>query len=390
MEASSIGIWEVDLVRGIIDWDQRCAAIFGLEGARTIPMRPAVRRARPPRRPGVRRRRRCRPRSTPAPSTRSSCATLHAAAAEWRWTVSRGRVLVDADGEPVRILGTVARRHRGAARRPSAGCPPSSAPRRSPRSPRSWPTRPGSSSWPTSRCAAPQVLGRRVRRAGGLRPRRRPAAAAHDHRLMDAVEIRDARRAARRRRRDRAGRHAAHAVRGPARRAGAARRPRRRPPPGSPRWPRCTRRARHRRASPRCRCAWRGGCSARSWPLWATAAPVRRRRRRGAGGADRADRAQRLPAAGRRPARGRGHRDDRGQPAAAAARRGRPGAVGHPGHRPSRSSSWPSWSCRSWATGAGCVVTDEQRPAARGGPRAPRPGPHRGARDATCAAWWRR
>ena len=33
--------------------------------------------------------------------------TLHAGSGEWRWTVSRGRVLVDADGEPVRILGTV-------------------------------------------------------------------------------------------------------------------------------------------------------------------------------------------------------------------------------------------------------------------------------------------
>ena len=38
LEASSVGIWEVDLRAGVIHWDQRCAAIFGREGAVTIPM----------------------------------------------------------------------------------------------------------------------------------------------------------------------------------------------------------------------------------------------------------------------------------------------------------------------------------------------------------------
>ena len=38
LEASSVGIWEVDLRRGVIDWDERCAAIFGVEGSVTIPM----------------------------------------------------------------------------------------------------------------------------------------------------------------------------------------------------------------------------------------------------------------------------------------------------------------------------------------------------------------
>ena len=37
LEASSIGIWERDLRTGVIDWDERCAAIFGLEGAAPVP-----------------------------------------------------------------------------------------------------------------------------------------------------------------------------------------------------------------------------------------------------------------------------------------------------------------------------------------------------------------
>jgi PAS domain S-box-containing protein len=106
MEASSIGIWEVDLVRGVIDWDERCAAIFGVEGARTIPMdvlfaehvhpedqepaRAAMQKAIDER----------------AQYT-VELRTQRAGTGEVRWTVSRGRVLVDSDGQPVRILGTV-------------------------------------------------------------------------------------------------------------------------------------------------------------------------------------------------------------------------------------------------------------------------------------------
>ena len=32
LEASSIGTWERDLRTGVIDWDERCAALFGLDG----------------------------------------------------------------------------------------------------------------------------------------------------------------------------------------------------------------------------------------------------------------------------------------------------------------------------------------------------------------------
>ncbi|MFL6097657.1 MAG: SpoIIE family protein phosphatase [Blastococcus sp.] len=106
MEASSIGIWEVDLVRGVIDWDQRCAAIFGLEGARTIPMDRLFTEHVHPDDQGS-----AQEAMQAAIDARAQYTvelrTLHALSGEWRWTVSRGRVLVDADGEPVRILGTV-------------------------------------------------------------------------------------------------------------------------------------------------------------------------------------------------------------------------------------------------------------------------------------------
>jgi PAS domain S-box-containing protein len=106
LEASSVGIWEVDLVRKVIDWDQRCAAIFGLEGAVTIPMD------------------RLFDEHVHPDDKESAQAAMQAAIEaraqytvelrirgagddELRWTVSRGRVLVDSAGEPVRILGTV-------------------------------------------------------------------------------------------------------------------------------------------------------------------------------------------------------------------------------------------------------------------------------------------
>jgi PAS domain S-box-containing protein len=104
LEASSVGIWEVDLRRGVIEWDQRCAAIFGREGSLTIPMDELFEQHVHP------------------DDRASSQAAMEAAIeqraqytvelrtiryGEVRWTVSRGRVLVDADGEPERILGTV-------------------------------------------------------------------------------------------------------------------------------------------------------------------------------------------------------------------------------------------------------------------------------------------
>ena len=106
MEASSIGIWEIDLARNVVDWDQRCAAIFGLEGARTIPMDQLfAEHVHPDDKESA------QEAMQAAIDARAQYTvelrTLHARSGEWRWTVSRGRVLVDADGEPVRVLGTV-------------------------------------------------------------------------------------------------------------------------------------------------------------------------------------------------------------------------------------------------------------------------------------------
>ena len=136
-----------------------------------------------------------------------------------RWMVSRGRVMGNDRGAS--RCGCSAR----SSTSPRPGTRPSSGSRRStgrPRSPRSrpsWPTPPAGGP-PGDRAARRAGAGRGVQRAGGLRPRRRPAAAAHD----PAAGRRDpgARRLPRRGRRDRARRQAAHPVRGHARPAGAA------------------------------------------------------------------------------------------------------------------------------------------------------------------------
>ncbi len=104
LEASSVGIWEMDLRAGTFDADVRCAAIFGVQGPVRMSMDDLlVRHVHPDDR---------------AAASESITAAIEARAqytvevrnlrpdGEVRWTVSRGRVLVDASGEPVRILGT--------------------------------------------------------------------------------------------------------------------------------------------------------------------------------------------------------------------------------------------------------------------------------------------
>jgi PAS domain S-box-containing protein len=105
LEASSIGIWEVDLHRGVFECDVRCAAIFGVEGpVLGMPMeRLLLDHVHPEDRA----------------MAESSIADAVAARSQYtievrnvradgqvRWVVSRGRVVVGADGEPTRILGT--------------------------------------------------------------------------------------------------------------------------------------------------------------------------------------------------------------------------------------------------------------------------------------------
>ncbi|WP_233489468.1 SpoIIE family protein phosphatase [Blastococcus sp. TF02-9] len=105
LEASSVGIWEVDLRRGEMDWDERSAAIFGHEGALRLPMDVLMT-------------------EYVHPDDRESAGRIMGEAIEARaqytielrvvrrggdvrWIVCRGRVLSDIDGSPVRILGTV-------------------------------------------------------------------------------------------------------------------------------------------------------------------------------------------------------------------------------------------------------------------------------------------
>jgi PAS domain S-box-containing protein len=104
LEASSVGIWEVDLQRGVIDWDERCAAIFGRDSAATISMDELFAQH-------------VHPEDQAAAQAAMQAAIEQRAQytvelrtfrfGEVRWTVSRGRVLVDQAGEPERILGTV-------------------------------------------------------------------------------------------------------------------------------------------------------------------------------------------------------------------------------------------------------------------------------------------
>ncbi|MGY1745290.1 SpoIIE family protein phosphatase [Blastococcus sp. SYSU D00695] len=106
LEASGIGIWERDLRTGAVSWDERCAALFGLDAAladgeldevmtsRIHPddhelVREAMARA-----------------DTLTGEFAVESRALHADGSV-RWTVSRGRLVRDPRGEPVRMIGTV-------------------------------------------------------------------------------------------------------------------------------------------------------------------------------------------------------------------------------------------------------------------------------------------
>jgi PAS domain S-box-containing protein len=105
LEASSVGIWEVDLQAGFIDWDGRSAAIFGYDGATRVPMdRLFAEHVHPDDR-------------EPAQRTMQDAVDARAQYTvelrvlrrdgDVRWIVCRGRVLGGAGGAPARILGTV-------------------------------------------------------------------------------------------------------------------------------------------------------------------------------------------------------------------------------------------------------------------------------------------
>ncbi|TKJ23411.1 SpoIIE family protein phosphatase [Blastococcus sp. CCUG 61487] len=105
LEASSVGIWEVDLRRGLMDWDERSGVIFGHEGAVRLPLDELMAGYVHP--------------EDREPSEQVMQEAIEARAqytvelrirrldGAVRWIVCRGRVLSGSDGEPERILGTV-------------------------------------------------------------------------------------------------------------------------------------------------------------------------------------------------------------------------------------------------------------------------------------------
>jgi PAS domain S-box-containing protein len=106
LEASQVGIWERDLRTGAVFWDERCAAIFGIDGAveLTDVGELLMKHIHPD------------DHGTVQDAMRVAMATNGEYAVESRvlradsavrWTVSRGRVVMNAGGEPVRVLGTV-------------------------------------------------------------------------------------------------------------------------------------------------------------------------------------------------------------------------------------------------------------------------------------------
>ncbi|WP_245159781.1 SpoIIE family protein phosphatase [Blastococcus sp. CT_GayMR19] len=106
LEASSIGTWERDLRTGSVFWDERCAAIFGVDGA--VESRPVEQIMNDHVHPDDR--------ALASEALREALEQGGQFTAETRtidpdgrvrWVVSRGRVVRDATGEPVRVLGTV-------------------------------------------------------------------------------------------------------------------------------------------------------------------------------------------------------------------------------------------------------------------------------------------
>src|SRR5688572_3029442 len=106
LEASSIGFWERDMRTGSVYWDERCAAIFGVDGAvesQSVEQL-MIDHVHPD------------DRALASEALRTALEQGGQYTAETRtigvdgtvrWVVSRGRVVRDATGEPVRILGTV-------------------------------------------------------------------------------------------------------------------------------------------------------------------------------------------------------------------------------------------------------------------------------------------
>jgi PAS domain S-box-containing protein len=106
LEASSIGIWETDLRTGTMYWDQRCAALFGLEGAQELESLDVVLRdhMHPEDHDLVRR---TLADAIEARGQFTSEARAIRRDGSLRWVVTQGRVIIDSRGEAVRVMGTI-------------------------------------------------------------------------------------------------------------------------------------------------------------------------------------------------------------------------------------------------------------------------------------------
>jgi PAS domain S-box-containing protein len=105
LEAGSVGVWEVDLRRETMDWDARCAAIFGYDSTVRLGMdRLFAEHVHPEDRERAQREMQA---AIEARAQYTVELRVVRTDGTVRWTVSRGRVLLGPDGEPQRILGTV-------------------------------------------------------------------------------------------------------------------------------------------------------------------------------------------------------------------------------------------------------------------------------------------
>jgi PAS domain S-box-containing protein len=105
LEASSIGTWERDLRTGLIDLDERCAALFGLDGAVQFELGEMERQFVHRDDIGALQEAMQRAMEEHGQFTAEFRAVRTDGAV--RWMVSRGRMVTDSRGEPVRLLGTV-------------------------------------------------------------------------------------------------------------------------------------------------------------------------------------------------------------------------------------------------------------------------------------------
>jgi PAS domain S-box-containing protein len=105
LEASAVGTWEVDLRGHTIDWDERCAAIFGYESTVRLGMdRLFAEHVHPDDRERAQAEMQA---AVDALARYTIELRVVRTDGEVRWTVSRGRVLAGTDGGPARIVGTV-------------------------------------------------------------------------------------------------------------------------------------------------------------------------------------------------------------------------------------------------------------------------------------------